>query len=457
MRSTTPKVLHSIGGRTLLAHVLAAVAAVDPQQTCVVVRHGRDEVAAAASELAPDATIVVQAEPRGTGHAARLALESLRDVSGPVLVVAGDTPLLTADTLRALLDEHRRTAAAATILSGTPDDPRGYGRVVRDAAGAPVGIVEHNDATPEQLAIAEVGTSGYLFDAEALRTELAALTTDNAQGEEYLTDVIGLLAAHGATIAAVRAPQWTEVAGVNDRVQLAAAARALRDRTVATAQLAGVTINDPATTWIDVGVELAADAVVEPFTMLQGTTSVGPGAVIGPYSRLTDTTVAAGARVVASTCVGAEVGPDASVGPYSYLRRGTRLGARAKVGGFVEVKNADVGDGSKVPHLSYVGDATIGTDSNVGAGTITCNYDGADKHRTDIGNDVFVGSGTMLVAPVTVGDGAYVAAGSTITSDVPADALGVSRARQETKEGWAARRRRLRPTAEERESGGTEQ
>ncbi|HVF79020.1 MAG TPA: bifunctional UDP-N-acetylglucosamine diphosphorylase/glucosamine-1-phosphate N-acetyltransferase GlmU [Solirubrobacteraceae bacterium] len=440
MHSATPKVLHEIGGHPLLAHVLRAVTAVEPGRVGVVVGHGRDEVSAALAGIAPDATVVVQEEQRGTGHATRLALESLSDLVGAVLVAPGDTPLLTPQTMQALLAEHGRARAAATMLTATAPDPTGYGRVVRDSAGAPVGIVEEKDASDAQRQIDEVGTSIYVFDADALRAKLSQLKTDNAQGEEYLTDVIGLLVADGATVAALRAPEWSEVAGVNDRAQLAVAGAALRDRVVRAAQLAGAMVTDPATTWVDVDVVLEPDCTIEPFTMLHGRTTVAAGAVVGPYSRLVDTAVGRGARVVSSTCVGAEIGAQALVGPYSHLRPGTRLAAGARVGGFVEVKNAEIGAGSKVPHLSYIGDTTIGERSNIGAATVTVNYDGTAKHHTTIGDDVFIGSDTMLVAPVEIGDGAYTAAGSVITEDVPPGALAIGRARQVNKPPRGGRR-----------------
>ena len=425
MRSAVPKVLHEVAGRSLLGHVLAAVGPLGARRTLVVVGAGREAVTAS---LPPGAQAVVQEEQRGTGHAVRTALDAAPDVTGTVLVLYGDMPLLTTETLRSV-------AAAPTVLTARLADPTGYGRILRGADGRVTGVVEERDATPEQRAIDEVNAGVYAFEAASLREALSTLGTGNAQGEEYLTDVVGSL-----DLRAVEGdPQ--EVAGVNDRAQLAAAGAVLRDRVVRAAQLAGVTVTDPLSTWVDVTVTLEPDAVVEPFTILRGTTRVESGAVVGPYSRLVDTTVGAGATVLSSTCTGAEIGPQANVGPYSYLRPGTRLGRRAKAGGFVEMKNAVVGDGSKVPHLSYVGDTTIGTGSNVGAGTITVNYDGVEKHRTTIGDDVRIGSDTMLVAPVTIGDTAYTAAGSVITQDVPPGSLGVGRARQRNVDGWVARRR----------------
>jgi bifunctional UDP-N-acetylglucosamine pyrophosphorylase/glucosamine-1-phosphate N-acetyltransferase len=389
---------------------------------------------------------VVQAEQRGTGHAVRVALESLPDIDGSVLVVPADAPLLRAETLRSLLQAHEDAAAVATLLTSVVPDPTGYGRVVRGPAGDVRRVVEHRDATPAEWAIDEIATSVYVFSAEPLRAALARLSTANSQGEEYLPDVVGDYVAAGLPVAALLAPA-VETAGVNDRVQLAAAGRAYNDRLLAEWMRAGVTVVDPATTWVDAAVQLAPDVTVLPQTQLAGRTTVDRGAVIGPDSTLTDCVVGAGARVVRAHCEGAEIGPEAAVGPYTYLRPGTRLGRRAKAGAYVEIKASEVGEGSKVPHLSYLGDATIGAGSNIGAATVVVNYDGAAKHRTSVGDHVRIGSDTMLVAPVTVGDGAYTAAGSVITADVPPGALGVGRARQRNVPGWVALRRPGTPSA----------
>ena len=441
MRSALPKVLHEVCGRTLLGHLLHATAALDAARTAVVVGHGRELVEAETLTAAPSAVCVVQEQQNGTGHAVRRALEELPGLTGTVVVVPGDAPLLTTATLQRLVDAHVESGAAATLLTARLADPTGYGRVVRNAAGEVQAIIEQRDATAEQLTIDEVGTAIYAFDAVALRAALARLTTDNAQGEEYLTDVIGIFVGDGLLCDAV-VTGAAEVGGVNDRAQLADMGEALRDRVVRDWQRSGVTIIDRASTWIDVTVQLEPDAVIQPFSLLHGRTKVAAGATVGPYSQLTDTEVGAGASVVATTCVGAVIGAKATVGPYTYLRPGTVLGVGAKAGGFVEMKKSTIGDGSKVPHLSYIGDATIGRNVNVGAGTITCNYDGRDKHATHIGDDVFIGSDTMLVAPVTIGEGAFTAAGSAITKDVPAGSLGVGRAQQRNIDGWAARRGR---------------
>jgi bifunctional UDP-N-acetylglucosamine pyrophosphorylase/glucosamine-1-phosphate N-acetyltransferase len=446
MRSARPKVLHGFAGRTLLEHVLAACEPLAAEATAVVVGHGREAVTEHLGAVAPGAQAVVQAQQRGTGHAVRVALDSLPDLDGTVLVVPADAPLLQAETLRSLLQAHEDAGAVATLLTSVLPDPTGYGRVVREPGGGVLRVVEHRDAGAAERAIAEVATSVYAFAAGPLRAALRRLSTANAQGEEYLPDVVGGYVAGGGPVAAVIAPA-AETAGVNDRVQLAAAHRAYNDRLLAAWMLAGVTVVDPATTWLDATVTLAPDVTVLPQTQLAGRTTVDRDAVLGPDTTLVDCAVGAGARVVRAHCEGAEIGPEATVGPYTYLRPGTRLGRRAKAGAYVEIKASEVGDGSKVPHLSYVGDATIGAGSNIGAATVVVNYDGVAKHRTTVGDQVRIGSDTMLIAPVTVGDGAYTAAGSVITTDVPPGALGVGRARQRNVPGWVALRRPGSPAA----------
>jgi bifunctional UDP-N-acetylglucosamine pyrophosphorylase / glucosamine-1-phosphate N-acetyltransferase len=441
MRSKTPKVLHGLGGRSMLGHALDAARGVDPAYLLVVVGHAHDLVSAEVCRHDPAARPVVQQPQNGTGHAVRLALEEVPDLAGTVIVIPGDAPLLTADTLRTLVEQHQTAGNAATLLTASRPDATGYGRVLRDEAGAVLAVVEDRDATPQQRLVREVATSVYAFEADLLRAALGQLSTDNAQGEEYLTDVIGLLVAAGRGVGAVVAADWTETTGVNDRVQLAAARAALRDRLLRGWMLAGVTVTDPATTWLGVDVVLEPDVTVHQNTQLHGHTVIRSGAVVGPNTTLTDTEVGADATVLATTATGATIGPAATVGPYTYLRPGTRLGRGAKAGAYVEMKAADIGDGAKVPHLSYVGDAAVGARSNVGAATVFVNYDGARKHRTVVGEDVRIGSDTMLVAPVTVGDGAYTAAGSVITDDVPPGAMGVGRARQRNIDGWVGRRR----------------
>ena len=373
--------------------------------------------------------IAVQERPLGTGDAVRAARPALADLEGDVLVLAGDTPLLRTETLSELLAEHRESRAAATVLSFEPPDPRAYGRIVRDENGGVFAIVEAVDATPAQLAVREVNSSIYVFTAPLLWGALDRLEPQNAQGELYLTDAVRNLVADGHSSAVHRVSDPADVEGVNTRVELAAAAAVLRSRIGEAHMLAGVTIVDPTTTWIEADVAIESDAVVHPFTVLRGSTRVGTGAEVGPH-------------VVA---VDSEIGAGAVVGPFSYLRPGAKLGSQAKVGTFVEVKSSTIGDGSKVPHLSYIGDAEIGERTNIGAGAITANYRpevDAAKQRTIIGHDVHTGSQNVFVAPVEIGDGAWIGAGSAITEDVPPGALAIARARQVNKEAYRWKERR---------------
>lgn len=449
MKSELAKVLHGICGRSLLGHVLVAAAPLSASKTVVVVGHGREQVTQHLKEIDSAASTVIQEEQRGTGHAVRLALDSLPDeTDGIVVVLPGDVPLLNAETLQRLVRRHLETNAAATVLTAKLPDATGYGRVVRDADGHVVAIVEERDADAGTRQINEVNTSVYAFDAAKLRANLGRLTTDNAQREEYLTDVIGLLVSSSEVVASVTAADHVETLGVNDRVQLAAVRRAMRDRIVERWMREGVTIVDPQTTWMGVRVTLEPDVTIHQNTQLHGATHIARMAEIGPDATLRNTTVGEGASVVKSHCTGATIGANASVGPFAYLRPGTVLGDGAKAGAYVELKNAKVGDESKVPHLSYVGDAEIGERSNIGAATVFVNYDGAEKHATVVGDDARVGSDTMLVAPVTIGDGAYTAAGSVITEDVPPGAMAVGRARQRNVEGWVERKRPNSKSAE---------
>jgi bifunctional UDP-N-acetylglucosamine pyrophosphorylase/glucosamine-1-phosphate N-acetyltransferase len=446
MRSGTAKVLHEIAGRSLLGHALVAAHEIHPEHVVVVVRHAREQVISHLRDVDPDALIADQDELRGTGRAVVCGLESLARhtgavVDGTVVVTYGDVPLLTGHTLAALVAEHEDAAAAVTVLTAVVDDPTGYGRVVRDATGGVRAIVEDRDADGATRELQEINSGIYAFDGAVLRDALARVGTDNAQGEMYLTDVLGIAREDGRNVQALPIEDVWQVEGVNDRVQLATLGAELNRRLLVAWMRAGVTVVDPSTTWVDVDVRLAPDVTLMPGVMLREGTTVATGAVVGPDTTLTRCEIGAGAEVIRSHGAGARVGAGASVGPFSYLRPGTSLGADGKIGAFVETKNARIGDGSKVPHLSYVGDATIGTGSNVGAATIFVNYDGVAKHHTQVGDHVRIGSDTMLVAPVTIGDGAYTAAGSVITEDVPPGALGVARAPQHVSEGWTRRRR----------------
>ncbi|WP_079076430.1 bifunctional UDP-N-acetylglucosamine diphosphorylase/glucosamine-1-phosphate N-acetyltransferase GlmU [Streptomyces acidiscabies] len=442
MKSATPKVLHELCGRTLVGHVLAAARELDPENLVAVVGHAREQVTAHLAETDGAVRTAVQERQNGTGHAVRMALEELGGtVGGTVIVVCGDTPLLTGTTLTALAATHHTDGNAVTVLTAEVPDATGYGRIVRDADGAVTAIVEHKDASGEQRAIREINSGVFAFDGNLLTDALKKVRTDNSQGEEYLTDVLGILREAGHRVGASVAGDHREIAGINNRVQLAEARRILNDRLLTQAMLDGVTVIDPATTWVDVTVTFGQDAVVHPGTQLQGTTHIGAGAEVGPNTRLTDTRVGAGARVDNTVALSSTIGENASVGPYAYLRPGTRLGAKGKIGTYVETKNASIGEGTKVPHLSYVGDATIGDFSNIGAASVFVNYDGESKHHTTVGSHCKTGSDNMFVAPVTVGDGAYTAAGSVITKDVPPGSLAVARGQQRNIEGWVARKR----------------
>ena len=426
MKSSRPKHLHPLLGRRLLDWVVDAVRPLAPSPFVVVVSPESEEELR--DSLGDEIELAVQEEPRGTGDAVAAARGRLGRFDGDVLVVAGDSPLLTRDVLEALVAAHRRERAAVTVLSIEPDEPRPYGRILRDERGDLARIVEETDATPEQLAVRELNSSTYVFAASDLWRALERLDAANAQGELYLTDAVRHLVADGRRGAVYRAPDPRAGDGVNTRDDLAQAAAALRERVLRDHMLAGVTVVDPATTWIEPEVTIEPDAVIQPFTILRGRTVVRAGAEIGPHAVVLDS----------------EIGPEATVGPFAYLRPGTVLAAHAKVGAFVEVKNASLGERVKVPHLSYIGDAEIGEGSNIGAGAITANYRPEsydEKQRTVIGRDVHTGSDNVFVAPVEIGDHAWIAAGSTITEDVPEGALAIARGKQVNKEGYGGRNR----------------
>ncbi len=441
MKSSLPKVLHPIGGRTLVGHVLETARQLRAAEVLVVVRHERDLVVAAVAEQAPTARIVDQDEIPGTGRAVEAALEQLQGFTGDVLVLSGDCPLADAATLASLLAGHRGAGAAATLMTAVVDDPHGYGRVIRDAAGEVDRIVEQKDATDAEAAVHEINAGMYVFRADALRTHLPHLGTRNAQGERYLTEVAALLRRAGDRVVASVVDDVTVTYGVNDRAQLAEVGRLLNARTVRRWQLDGVTVQDPATTWIDVTATLAPDVTVLPNTHVLRATTIAAGATIGPDTTLTDCEVGAGATVRRVDANLAVIGERVSVGPFTHLRPGTVLAADVKMGSFVETKNAQVGEGTKVPHFIYLGDATVGERANVGAGTITANYDDVHKHRTEIGDDVHTGAHTVLVAPVRLGDGAKTGAGAIVRKDVPAGALALSVAPQRNIEGWVEKNR----------------
>lgn len=438
MRSSTPKVLHTFAGKTFLERVMASVAALEPSTLAVVVHHQAERVAEAALSYDGDAVIVHQDDVPGTGRAVQCAMDQLNaggTLDGPVLIAASDMPLLDPATLRSLLDFHERSGNGATVLTTNLDDPTGYGRIIRDREGNVLRIVEQRDANSSELAVHEVNTSVYVFDAAVLTAAIAGLDSNNAQGEFYLTDALETAKADGA-VGAFAAPDPLSVEGVNDRVQLAALSKAHNRRVCEHWMREGVTILDPDTTWIEDDVELARDVTVLPGSFLQGHTVVGEAAVIGPYTTLIDAVVDAGATVERSRIQGTRIGAEATIGPWTYLRPGNELGRGTKAGAFVEMKNAHIGDGTKVPHLSYVGDAQLGEHTNIGGGTITANYDGVHKHRTHIGSNVHVGAGNMFVAPVEVGDDVTTGAGSVVRHAVPDGAMVYSENTQHVVEGW---------------------
>lgn len=445
MKSDLQKTLHSIGGRSLISHSLHAAAGLNPEHIVAVIGHGRDQVGPAvaqvAEELDREVLIAVQEEQNGTGHAVQCAMDQLDGFEGTIIVTNGDVPLLTDDTLSALLDAHVEVPTAVTVLTMRLDDPTGYGRIVRNEEGEVTAIVEQKDASAEIQAIDEVNSGVFAFDAAILRSALAELKSDNAQGELYLTDVLGIARGEGHPVRAHTATDARELAGVNDRVQLAEAGAELNRRTVIAAMRGGATIVDPATTWIDVEVSIGRDVIIHPGTQLKGETVIGDRVEVGPDTTLTNMTIGEGASVVRTHGFDSTIGENATVGPFTYIRPGTTLGPEGKLGGFVETKKATIGRGSKVPHLTYVGDATIGEESNIGASSVFVNYDGENKHHTTIGSHVRTGSDTMFIAPVTVGDGAYSGAGTVIKDDVPPGALAVSGGRQRNIEGWVQKKR----------------
>ena len=449
MKSSLPKVLHRIGGRSLIAHVLDTAAGLAPEQVLAVVRHDRDRVAEHILEHAPETTIVDQDATPGTGRAVEQAIQALPDdFDGTVVVLSGDVPLVDTATLERLVGGHLEGERAMTMLSAIFDNPTGLGRILRSADVTVTGIVEEKDATDTQRRITEINGGIYVFARRALQDALAQIDTNNAQGEKYLTDAAARILSGGGRVEAIATDDPWLIAGVNDRAQLVQAGRELNARIVREHLRAGVTIQDPTTTWIDADVSIAPDVEVLPGTFLHGATSIATGAVIGPDTTLTDCEVGEDAQIRRSEATLAVIAAGATVGPFAYIRPGTELGAGGKIGAFVEAKNAKIGDGSKVPHLSYVGDAVIGTDSNIGAGTIFANYDGVQKHQATVGDGVRVGSKNVLIAPVTIEDGTYTAAGTVVRKNVPSGALALNVAPQRNIEGWVAEHRSGTSTAE---------
>ncbi len=438
MRSAKPKVLHTFAGKTFLNRVMNSVAALKPDTLAVVVHYQAERVAEAARSYSEGVTIVEQDDKPGTGRAVQCAMNQLGaagELTGSVLIAASDMPLLDAGTLGALLDFHECSGNGATVLTTVLDDPTGYGRIIRDRDGHVLRIVEQKDANSSELAVREVNTSVYVFDAAVLTKAIAGLKADNAQGEFYLTDALETAKENGA-VGAFAAPDPLSVEGVNDRVQLSELAKAHNLRVCERWMRDGVTILDPATTWIEDEVNIAHDAIILPGCFLQGHTVIGEEAVVGPYTTLIDATVDAQAVVERSRVQESHIGRAANIGPWTYLRSGNEFGEESKAGAFVEMKKAHIGNGTKVPHLSYVGDAEVGDHTNIGGGCITANYDGVHKNRTKIGSGVHVGAGNMFVAPVEVGDNVTTGAGSVVRHGVPDDAMVYSENTQHTVEHW---------------------
>lgn len=441
MKSARPKVLHPLAGRPIIEHVLRTIDGLRAVSTVLVVGHGGDQVRAALGHR-PDVEFVVQSPQLGTGHALLQAEPVLAGKSGTVLLLYADVPLLEAGTLERLLEHHHQTRAAATVLTAELDDPYGYGRIVRDADGRISRIVEERDASGAERAIREINSGIYAFDLAPLFAALHGLASDNAQGEYYLTDMVSIYRRQGQKVETLCLASAAELRGVNSRVDLAELTQVVRSRKNRQVMFDGVTLEDPAATYIDADVTVGADTVIGPGVILEGATSIGERCRIHAGVRLTNATIGDGVTVLdRSIIVDSRVAAGAQIGPFAHLRPGSDVAEDARVGNFVELKKTRLGRGSKANHLAYLGDATIGEHVNIGAGTITCNYDGEKKHPTVIDDGVFIGSDSQLIAPVRIGKGAYVAAGSSITEDVPADALAIARGRQENKPGWAATRR----------------
>lgn len=433
MKSKLPKVLHRVGGVPMVEQVLQAVKAAGTKRQIVVVGFGGEAVQ---EYLGDQAETVVQEKQLGTGHAVLQAEQALQGAQGTLLVTCGDTPLVTTDTFRNLLACHEESGAAATVLTAIMPNPFGYGRVIRNDQGQVVKIVEQKDGTPEELAVHEVNAGIYCFDLSLLWDMLHNVTNENAQGEYYLTDLIGMLVDAGKVVSAFAAPDYNETLGVNSRQQLAQAEQVLRHRKLDQLMVDGVSIIDPQNTYVGANVTIGRDTVLYPGTILEGHTTIGENCEIGPYVRMTNVKMGDNDHLQFTYAHDCEIKNGCEIGPFVHFRPNTVIGNDVKVGNYMEVKNSIIGDGTKLPHLSYIGDSDVGEHVNIGCGTITVNYDGKIKHRTHIGDHAFVGCNSNLIAPVSVGNYTYIAAGSTITKNVPDKALGVGRARQKNIEGW---------------------
>jgi bifunctional UDP-N-acetylglucosamine pyrophosphorylase / glucosamine-1-phosphate N-acetyltransferase len=436
MKSDLYKVLHPVCGKPMVAHVIDNIKKLEAKRIVTIVGHGAEQVE---QTLGAKSEYVLQEEQLGTAHAVGQAESALGNLEGTTIVVCGDTPLIRSETMEALIAHHNESGAKATILTAHADDPTGYGRIVRGEDGQVLRNVEHKDATDDELVVTEINTGTYCFDNKSLFETLKKVTNDNAQGEYYLPDVIGILQAEGARVSAHVTNDFSETLGVNDRVVLSQAERVMRNRLAEMHMRNGVTIINPENTYISADAEIGRDTILQPGTMIEGNTKIGEGCTIGPNSQIVNSVIGNETTVHSSVIVESNIGSNTAVGPFAHVRPESNLGNHVRIGNFVEVKKSTLGDGSKSAHLSYIGDAIVGSDVNFGCGTIVVNYDGKKKHTTIVEDNAFIGCNSNLVSPVTVGKGAYVAAGSTITKDVPEDSLAIARARQDNKEGYVSK------------------
>ncbi|UCF31182.1 MAG: bifunctional UDP-N-acetylglucosamine diphosphorylase/glucosamine-1-phosphate N-acetyltransferase GlmU [bacterium] len=443
MKSNLPKVLHKLGGKPLIEYPLHLAKSVNSERILVVIGSQSEMVRKAIEHRHGNAEFVLQEPQRGTGHALMQCLKHLAEHRGPVLVMSGDVPGLSGETLEGLLRSHVKEAASLTVLTAVLEDPTGYGRIVRDGSGHPLSVVEQKDLQADQEPIKEINAGVYVFDSAFLIDELPSLSDENVQGEFYLTDLVEAAGRTSRKILTVQLAEPTEARGINTLSELAEVEKEMRDSILRKLMENGVRIVDPSSTFVDDSVTIGSDAVIHPCTFIYGNTRIGSGTVVFPGAVITDSVVGKNAEIRPySVIIEAEIADGAAIGPFAHLRAGSVIGQKARVGNFVEVKKSVLGEGTKVSHLTYVGDATLGREVNIGAGCVTCNYDGFAKHRTTIQDGVFVGSGTMMVAPVTLGTNCMVAAGSTITHDIPEDSLAIARARQEIKKGWTVKWRK---------------
>lgn len=436
MKSSLYKVLHHVCGKPMVEHVVENMEKLNVEKIVTIVGHGAETVK---SELGERSEYVLQAEQLGTAHAVLQAENLLANLSGTTIVICGDTPLITAETMRDLLSHHKESGAKATVLTAIANDPTGYGRIIRASDGAVKNIVEQKDASAEEQLVQEINSGTYCFDNEALFRTLKLVKNENAQGEYYLPDVIEILQKEGEIISAFAAKDFDEILGVNDRIALSQAEQTMKTRIAYHHMREGVTIIDPQSTYISSDAVIGADTIIQPGVIIEGKTMIGKNCIIGPNSHIVSSTIGDATKIHSSVVLSSTVGDHTAVGPFAHIRPQSDIGNEVKVGNFVEVKKSTVGNGSKISHLSYMGDAVIGTNVNIGCGTITVNYDGKNKFLTTIGDDVFVGCNSNLIAPLRIGNKAYVAAGSTITKDVPGEALAIGRVRQENKEGYVSK------------------